>query len=106
MYRVGVVDGNMEIAVVKDCGGMAEDSEILERHVDPHLRVSVGEGEFGVDGLSIRRPRRIVERSRPVFTPCVMSGIEVLLGGLRVLAGQGIVLELCDELVQGGVSFL
>ena len=102
VYGIGVVDRDMEVAVVGDRGGMTEEREVLECQVDPHLRSAVGEGEV----LLIRSLRMLVERRHPVYAPRVMAGIEVLLSGLRVLDGQGVVLEIGDELVQGGVSLL
>lgn len=98
----GVVDGDVEVAVDTGHGGMIEDGEALQRHVDPHLRVPVGEGE----GFSRADMRKGSECRHRVHTPRVVACIEAGLGALGILDREGTGIEVGDELVKGSVGVL
>lgn len=69
------VDGDVEVRVDTGHGGVAEDREVLECHVDPLLRLPVGEGE-----CLPSRVRVFVEEADPVLAPGVMKGVELFSG--------------------------
>lgn len=96
------VDGDVKIGVDTSHGGVAEDREVLARHVDPLLRVPIGEGER----LPPVNVWRGAERLHPLQTPRIVAVIKVLLGYLDLLGGEGVDLQVSDKLVEGGVGVL
>lgn len=97
-FSIPIEDRKVDI----EHSGVAEDGEVLKRHVDPLLRVPVSEGE----GLPRANMRKGHECGHRVEAPRVVAGIEVGLGNLDILGDEGVGLEVGDELIEGGVGVL
>lgn len=80
------VDGDMQVWVDVADAGVIEDGEVFHGHVEPLLRVPVGEGERSVLAWMI------FKEVDPFLAPVFVSGIEL------VLRSDGV--EAISELVQ------